>query len=725
MSAAQGGSGVQAGLEVLDEARAHLQKVFIAFALTLVITVWGMRAAVWDFLKTNTRSELNAIANQELDIIARTPFDVILLQVKIGLIMAGIVAILLLLWYGRGAMLRRGAPLSLPLSARWRYTIGAVSVVLGVGGVIYAYAVFFPFMFEFLVGNILLSGVQPQFDIVMWTQFLALLTISFGLAAQIPLFMTVFSYTEVITYEFFRDKWKYAVVGIFGFGALFSPPDPFTQIMWAVPLIMLYFFSLALAKLAANLSRAEAATDPAVRRSLRRKTILTLVTGGVTAVIGAVGARLDALAWFDRTVLSELPSDVRPRGEVSLDPYLPLEGVLGEITFGLIVGILVIGLIALFYAIQVLRQPIPPSKHAMMTGDPTELDLQPLDAEGLRAAPLEAFAMLDEDEAVAIASEAIEAGNSEKAEVMLDRFDEAQAAVDAEEIATGEDEGSFVRDRATGVVDAFTDEETTEDDIGGYWHDIVFIYESLTSRMFRILLVFIGVMFGVFYWLYSGGIGTIQEDFLSRMPADAGPVGDVSWPVALHPVEVLLFNVKISAIIGIVVTLPVVLYYAWPALRERGFVSGGRRVLFTWGILVLGGLLAGIYLGYSFIAPPVISGLVFHALDTGMVVAYRLKSFAWLIVYTTIGIGLLFNLLLTMVVFHFGGIMSYQRMRQHWRGFVIGVLIIGSLLTSSSVLTMFLITIPIIVTFGLGLGLLWLLTLPSRRTGPPGTSTAG
>ncbi len=49
--------------------------------------------------------------------------------------------------------------------------------------------------------------------------------------------MTGLSYAEIVPYELFRDKWRHAIVGIFAFGALFTPPDPFTQIMWAVPLV--------------------------------------------------------------------------------------------------------------------------------------------------------------------------------------------------------------------------------------------------------------------------------------------------------------------------------------------------------------------------------------------------------------------------------------------------------------------------------------------------------
>ncbi|MFP4627518.1 MAG: twin-arginine translocase subunit TatC [Halobacteriales archaeon] len=726
MSVGEVAAAGQTVFDVVEEARVRLQRVFVVFLIGLVGTIWALRAFVWDFLREVTEARMSEVVAADLDVIARTPFDVILLQAKIGLVVGASLAIPLLVYYGRDALIRRGVSPEVPVSRGKRYGLVGASALLAVGGIVYAYAFFFPFMFGFLAGNAVQSGVYNQYDIVYWTQFIILLTISFGLAAQVPLVMSVASYTEIIPYEFFRDKWKYAIILIFLFGAIFSPPDPLTQILWALPLTGIYFFSLALAKLAANLHRAGAAADPTVRQGLRRKTVYTAILG----VLGALGGTV--LAWFDLTralgdvVRPAIPAAYRPAGDWSIEPHLPADGLLGEVLFGLEVGVGVLLLIATISAVRVLRRPIPPSASQMITADPTELDLRPLDAEGLRAAPIEAFAALEENEAVAIASSAIDEGDTERAEVVLQRFDEAQELAEAEALdvdaAEAEDSGGRLRGAAANVMDAFTEEETTEEDIGGYMYDIVFIYESLTSRMFRLLLVFLGTIFATFYWLYSGGLGQLQRDFLARLPADVAETSDLSFPVALHPAEHLLFEVKISLIVATVATLPLLLYYAWPAMRERSLVTGDRRVFLVWGWLLLGALAAGSAAGYSFVAPTIISGLVYHSLDAGMIISYRLNSYAWLIVFTTVGIGLLIGILMSMVLFHLTGIVRYETMRRRWRGVVLLTFIAGSVFTPGTILTMFLVTIPLILTFLVGLAILWLLTLP-RRLGRGGGPT--
>jgi len=211
----------------------------------------------------------------------------------------------------------------------------------------------------------------------------------------------------------------------------------------------------------------------------------------------------------------------------------------------------------------------------------------------------------DEAEATRLAQEALEEQEDPaKAEAILDRFDEVQeqaaagpaevdgeaedetagdgAAGDGDEAATeDEDDAGVFTSTTAGVVDSFTEEETTEDDIGGYYYDIAFILESLTSRAFRIGGLFMAVMALTFVYLYRGGIDDIRRAFVSQMPPGQQ---DLVRIVTLHPVEALIFEIKVATLLGLVATLPLLLYYAWPRLKERGLVGGDRRVLLVWGV---------------------------------------------------------------------------------------------------------------------------------------------
>ncbi|PSQ33800.1 preprotein translocase subunit TatC, partial [Halobacteriales archaeon SW_10_66_29] len=238
------------------------------------------------------------------EIVAITPFEVILLQIKIGLVVGIIASIPVLLWYSRDALRARGFYPDSKIP-RWKILTFVVTIVLlFLGGLAYGYFAFFPIMFNFLATNADQVGFKPTWSIAMWTEFILFLGLSFGVAAQLPLAMSSAARAGVVSYETFRDKWRYAVVAIFVFGAVFSPPDPFTQIMWGVPLVLLYVFSLGITKLAVLSKRAGEqvpTSDIAQKRWNQLAGVFVLSGAGMYLYLfeGGLEETNDLLAWLD------------------------------------------------------------------------------------------------------------------------------------------------------------------------------------------------------------------------------------------------------------------------------------------------------------------------------------------------------------------------------------------------------------------------------------------
>jgi sec-independent protein translocase protein TatC len=883
---------------MLRSAQKDLQKVFIVFLVGFMGTFYALRLYVWDFFRDVTEQRMNELTSQSFDIIAQTPFDVVLLQAKIALVAGIIIALPVFIYFSRDALRDRDMWPQSPVPIWKVASVALLAVVLFLLGMAYGYFVFFPFMFEFLAGNAVSAGFAPTWSIVMWAQFIFLLTMSFGFAAQMPLLITGLSYTEIVPYETFRDKWRYAVVLIFVFGAVFSPPDPFTQIMWAVPLLFLYGFSLYLAKFTVTMRRGSERLDVgATVRANWNLLIALLVAGGaatwlfyrrggqeaVNGILSAVGSsyrfsRIDLLTEFspetdlllmgslvglvlvvagflyvsyreleasvgagatpemgdptgiDLSILDEAGVRAAPlmafeemdeahalaaartaidEGEhdkaqaildrydeahaddetgpaaepepYEADPLMSETSALGAIQRGrdwvnwgarfraswnlfAVVGVLLFGVgyavttepetvgsylsqagfgsvtlpdvtgtlgvtetvaVGLVAAATLLVVGLLFGLFALYVSytagtDPTAIDVDALSTDELRRAPPSLFASMSEGQANYLAHRALRAGDDDRASVVYERFDAARSAAEAEE--SEEPEPGSVGDRASRAggtfFDELTDGETDEDDIGGYYKDIAFIVDTLTSKTFRIVGVFMLVLASTFAWLYTGGIGDVYEGFLSRVPGEVlkpgETAGEAARVIALHPVEALIFEVKFSTLVAALVTIPLIAYYAWPALRERGFVRGHRNVIFGWvGVLVVG-LFAGLALGYLYIAPAVISYLVADALAANMVISYRISDFFWLIFFTTAGIGFLFDIPVLMVLLNTAGV-SYQAMRGRWREVTIGIMLVAALFTPADVITMFLVTVPLMVAYGLGVGVLFVLTLGGRR----------
>ena len=709
---------------MLRAAQKDLQKVFIFFLIGFLGTFYALRLYVWDFLKRVTRAQMSAGISGDVSIIAQTPFDVILLQAKIGLVVGVVLALPAFLYFSRDALVERGLWPSSPVPV-WQLALIFVGMVtLFVLGVAYGYFVFFPFTFAFLAQNAIAAGFSPTYSIVKWAQFIFLLTASFGLASQLPLAMTGLSYAEIVPYETFRDKWRYAVVGVFAVGALFTPPDPFTQIMWAIPVLALYGVSLYLAKVVTTARRGSEKMD--VKATVRAH-------WNVIAGVGVLGGVL-VYAFFERGGVGYVNDGLAAIGS----DYV----ILAPSSTGLLVGyvllaVVVAAVVAVGYFVYHDLDDLAVVEAGV--GDPSAIDLADLDADGVRAAPPEVFAALDEDEAMAAAGDALDAGERAKAQAIIDRFDEDGAsdgdegdagdgdgsAAPAESEATAAESGGSIGDRFSRAGSTFFDEfgddsdeadgdsDEESDDFEGYYTDLAFILDSITSRAFRIVGLFMLVLAGTFGWLYTGGIKRVYEDFLSRLPAQVTPE-EVLNVVALHPMEALVFEVKFSTIIAGLVTAPVLAYYAWPALRERNIIRQRRRAVFLWTGALAAGLLGGFALGYSTIAPAVISWLVNDAVQANMVIAYRITNFFWLIFFTTAGIGILADVPILMILLNSAGV-GYGSMRGRWREVTVGVLAFAALFTPADVLTMFLVTIPLMVAYGIGLGVLFVITLGGRR----------
>jgi sec-independent protein translocase protein TatC len=706
----------------LSRAQTHLRKAFVVFLVGLLGTIWAMQTFVWDELKRLTTSEMPVDLESHVEIIATTPFDVILLQAKIGVIVGVVLTVPVLLFYGRGALRRRGWLPSSPV-AKWRLGVLLLAILgLFVGGVAYGYFVFFPIMFRFLAGNAVAAGIEPTYSIVEWTEFIVLLSASFGLAAQLPLAMSTLSYAEIVPYETFRDKWRHAVVVIAVGGALFSPPDPFTLAMWAAPLIALYGVSLYLAKVLTLFKRHGGSVSPWAVLRLHRRPI---------GILTAIGVALGAGGWYGLETLAsqyDLASDVSAAVPAPL-PTTIANAVLGGLVLGVIFG--VCGLAYWFYATLVILADSDAGVHggtaadvepgsaeglpadtADAAGGPATINLDGLDAAGVRAAPAEAFANMAEDDALAAARRAKDAGTPEKAQAILDRFDDVSREDEGEETDAGRGATDRFEAASTTFLEGLTDEETTEDDIGGYYHDLAFILDSLTSRAFHIVATFTLAMAATFMWLYYGGLGTVREQFLSRLPDAIEP--ESMRIVALHPVEAILFEVKVSVIAGAIVAVPVLGYYVWPALKDRGIARGDERWLLVWAWTLVGGVVVGSALGFGVIAPSIISYLVADAREAGMIISYRLRDFFWLIFLTTAGVGLLADIPVSMVLFQKTGLVSYRAMRSHWRSVLVAITIVSAVFTPGGVLTMVIFMVPVSLAYLLGLGILHVFTLGGR-----------
>lgn len=121
-------------------------------------------------------------------------------------------------------------------------------------GAAFFYYVLLPFAITFFAGFEQPAGpdnlpVQMENKVGEYIGFVMTLIFAFGLCFELPVLLTLLARVGLVTSEGLKSKRRYAIVLVVLVAAVVTPPDVFSQISLAVPLIALYEISILLAKM--------------------------------------------------------------------------------------------------------------------------------------------------------------------------------------------------------------------------------------------------------------------------------------------------------------------------------------------------------------------------------------------------------------------------------------------------------------------------------------------
>ena len=131
--------------------------------------------------------------------------------------------------------------------------LAATPILFFLGGAL-VYYVIFPLAWQFFLSFEAVGGagslpIELEAKVNEYLSLVMKLIFAFGLCFQLPVLMTLLAKVGLATSEGMARKRKYAIVGVFIVAAIFTPPDPLSQISLAIPIILLYEVSIYMAKL--------------------------------------------------------------------------------------------------------------------------------------------------------------------------------------------------------------------------------------------------------------------------------------------------------------------------------------------------------------------------------------------------------------------------------------------------------------------------------------------
>ena len=115
----------------------------------------------------------------------------------------------------------------------------------------FAYFIIFPTLFVF-VNKVVPVGVAVMTDIDKYLSFVMSTFLAFGITFEVPVIVIVLVRVGLVSIAKLKEIRPYVIVGAFVVGAVFTPPDPVSQFMLAVPLWLLYELGIVLSRFIAK-----------------------------------------------------------------------------------------------------------------------------------------------------------------------------------------------------------------------------------------------------------------------------------------------------------------------------------------------------------------------------------------------------------------------------------------------------------------------------------------
>ncbi|MEO6096870.1 MAG: twin-arginine translocase subunit TatC [Fibrobacteria bacterium] len=224
----------------ISELRSRLIRILIGLVAAAALA-YGFWEKIWFVISYPlTKQHLH------VDLIAISPMETVMTSFKMSLISGIIISFPWIMWN----VWRFLAP---ALFANEKKVFGIAffsSIVMFAAGAAFAYFAVLPaglaFLATYTKGAITQNWRQGDF-----ASFISQFMLAFGIIFELPVVAYVLANMGLITAGGMWRFFRYAVIVIFAVAALLTPgPDPVSQIMMAIPLIVLYLFSIGICALA-------------------------------------------------------------------------------------------------------------------------------------------------------------------------------------------------------------------------------------------------------------------------------------------------------------------------------------------------------------------------------------------------------------------------------------------------------------------------------------------
>lgn len=243
-------------LKIFVKGILHWTYAFIGFSLFFFIfglhtvTIYGRNLMLPIFSEDSFAVQFFKIIQHDfmpsgVTIIVTNPMSGFITQLEIAMTLAFISIFPLFLY----KIMKYLSPALFEHEKRMIFKALILSSTLFMLGCLFAYYYMIPLTFKFMYPFTTALDVTPFFSLDAFMSWVIGILLATGLTFLLPIFMVILSFLRIVSPNFWRSKWRHALVCLLIFSAVITPDQTgITMIILFIPLIALYITGAMLAK---------------------------------------------------------------------------------------------------------------------------------------------------------------------------------------------------------------------------------------------------------------------------------------------------------------------------------------------------------------------------------------------------------------------------------------------------------------------------------------------
>jgi len=223
----------------LEELRSRLITCFIAVGVGFVLS-YGFKEKLFNILLIPLLSVMKSGEELIFTGLPEAFFTYLKVAFLSGLILASPVIIYQFWMFVAPGLYKKERSALIPIIV--------LSSLFLIGGSLFGYFIVFPMGFQFFLGfsN---ETIHARLSIKEYLGLASKLLLAFGIVFELPIIITFLARLGIVSVDFLKKNRKYALLLFFIGAAILTPPDVVTQVMMALPLMVLYEISIIGARL--------------------------------------------------------------------------------------------------------------------------------------------------------------------------------------------------------------------------------------------------------------------------------------------------------------------------------------------------------------------------------------------------------------------------------------------------------------------------------------------